>query len=106
VLVDESAEGNVFSMLRTREADLEKHLAGGKAAAETPMDVALEKAREEARKKAEDEARKGINPPRAPEYGSDKDFQLAQAINQLKGRPVMISKTQIIESKLEKKDTN
>jgi carboxyl-terminal processing protease len=106
VLVDESPEGNVFSMLRTREADLEKHLAGGKAAAETPMDVALEKAREEARKKAEDEARKGINPPRAPEYGSDKDFQLAQAINQLKGRPVMISKTQIIESKLEKKDTN
>jgi carboxyl-terminal processing protease len=106
VLVDESPEGNVFSMLRTREADLEKHLAGGKAAAETPMDVALEKAREEARKKAEDEARKGINPPRAPEYGSDKDFQLAQAINQLKGRPVMISKTQIIESKLEKKETN
>jgi carboxyl-terminal processing protease len=64
----------------------------------------MDKAREEARKKAEDEAKKGITPPRAPEYGTDKDFQLAQAINQLKGRPVLVSKTQVVESKLEKKD--
>jgi carboxyl-terminal processing protease len=30
---------------------------------------------------------------RLPEFGSDKDFQLNQAINQLKGRDVLISKT-------------
>ncbi|HEY8049220.1 MAG TPA: S41 family peptidase, partial [Ramlibacter sp.] len=104
VPVDESADGNnEFSLLRTREADLEKHLTSTKAV-ETPGDVAFEKAREEARKKAEDDARKGITPPRLPEYGTDKDFPLAQAINQLKGRPVMVSKTQVVESKLEKKD--
>jgi carboxyl-terminal processing protease len=28
-----------------------------------------------------------------PEFGSDKDFQLAQALNRLKGQPVMVSKT-------------
>ena len=28
-----------------------------------------------------------------PEFGSDKDFQLQQALNQLKGRPVLVSKT-------------
>jgi len=29
-----------------------------------------------------------------PELGSDKDFPLMQALNQLKGRPVVVSKTQ------------
>jgi carboxyl-terminal processing protease len=38
-----------------------------------------------------------------PEFGTDKDFQLIQAINQLKGRPVLISKT-MVERKEEKKD--
>ena len=38
-----------------------------------------------------------------PEYGSDKDFQLIQALNQLKGRPVMVSKT-LIERKEDKKE--
>ena len=30
--------------------------------------------------------------------------ELVQAINQLRGRPVLISKTQVVENKLEKKD--
>ena len=38
-----------------------------------------------------------------PEYGSEKDFQLAQAINQLKGLPVAVSKT-MVERKEEKKE--
>jgi carboxyl-terminal processing protease len=29
-----------------------------------------------------------------PEFGSDKDFQLQQALNRLKGQPVVVSKTQ------------
>ena len=62
-----------------------------------------EKAREEARKKAEEEAKKGPSDRRTPEFGSDKDFQLIQALNQLKGRPVLVSKTQVVESKEAKK---
>ena len=38
-----------------------------------------------------------------PEFGSDKDFQLVQALNQLKGRPVLVSKT-LTERKEEKKE--
>jgi carboxyl-terminal processing protease len=102
VMVDESEEGNVFSVLRTREADLDKHLGSGQGA--EMKDEAREHAREEARKKAEEEAKKGPSDRKPPEYGSDKDFQLVQALNQLKGRPVLISKTQIIESKNEKKE--
>ena len=38
-----------------------------------------------------------------PEFGSDKDFPLTQALLQLKGQPVMVSKTQV-ERKEEKKE--
>ncbi|MDB5941128.1 MAG: carboxyl-terminal protease [Ramlibacter sp.] len=101
VMVDESEEGNVFAVLRTREADLDKHLGSGQGA--EVKDPAREKMREEARKKAEDEAKKPPVDRKAPEFGSDKDFQLVQAINQLKGRPVLISKT-MVERKEEKKE--
>ena len=59
-MVDESAEGNVFAALRTREADLDKHLGSGQGAEE--KDAAREKAREEARKRAEEEAKQGPGP--------------------------------------------
>jgi carboxyl-terminal processing protease len=102
VMVDESEEGNAFSVLRTREADLDKHLGSGQGA--EVKDPAREAAREEARKKAEEEAKKPVADRKAPDFGSDKDFQLVQALNQLKGRPVLISKTQIVERKDEKKE--
>ncbi len=61
--------------------------------------------REEARKRAEEEARKPASERKAPEFGTlEKDFQLVQALNQLKGRPVLVSKTQVIENKNEKKE--
>ncbi|HSV54417.1 MAG TPA: S41 family peptidase [Burkholderiaceae bacterium] len=101
VMVDESEEGNIFAALRTREADLEKHLSSGQGAEQ--KDAAREKAREEARKRLEEEAKKPVADRKMPEFGTDKDFQLAQAINQLKGRPVLVSKT-LIERKEEKKD--
>ena len=91
VMVDETEEGNLFSALRTREADLEKHLNSGQG--EEKKDANREKAREEARKRLEEEAKKPAAERRMPEYGSDKDFPLMQAINKLKGRPVMVSKT-------------
>ena len=102
VLIDESEEGNLFSLLRTREADLEKHLGNGQGP--EAKDPVLEKRREEARKRAEEEARKPASERKLPEYGVlEKDFQLVQALNQLKGRPVLVSKTQVIENKDEKK---
>ena len=101
VMIDETEEGNLFAALRTREADLEKHLNSGQGAEQ--KDEAREKAREEARKKLEEELKKPLAERRMPEYGSEKDFQLIQAINQLKGLPVMVSKT-LVERKEEKKE--
>ena len=92
VMLDETAEGNLFSALRVREADLEKHLQSGQGAEQ--KDEAREKAREEARKKLEEESAKKATPPKPlPEFGSEEDFQLAQAVNRLKGKPVLMSKT-------------
>ena len=101
VMLDETAEGNLFSVLRTREADLEKHLNSGQGAEQ--KDEAREKARDVALKKLEDEAKKPPQDRKLPEFGSDKDFQLIQALNQLKGQPVLVSKTQT-ERKDEPKD--
>ena len=98
VMLDETAEGNVFAALRVREADLEKHIASGQGAEQ--KDEAREKAREEARKKLEDEAQKKAAAKPLPEFGTAEDFQLAQAINRLKGKPVLVSKT-IVERKAE-----
>jgi carboxyl-terminal processing protease len=96
VMLDETAEGNVFAALRVREADLEKHIAGQAE----QKDEAREKAREEARKKLEAEAAKKAEIKPLPEFGSPEDFQLAQALNRLKGKPVLVSKT-IVERKAE-----
>ncbi len=101
VMIDETEEGNLFAALRTREADLEKHLNSGQGA--EVKDEAREKAREEARKRLEEELKKPAAERILPEFGSDKDFQLKQAINQLKGLPVLISKT-MVEREEEKKE--
>ncbi len=91
VWLDETAEGNVFAALRTREADLDKHLTNGP---EAQADAAREKAREEARQKLEEQMAKDKNSVKPlPEFGSADDFQLAQALNRLKGKPVVVSKT-------------
>ena len=101
VMVDETAEGDLYAALRTREADLDKHLGNGQDA-ET-KDEARESAREAALKRLEEETKKNPAGRKLPEYGSDKDFQLAQALNRLKGQPVQVSKT-LTERKEEKKE--
>jgi carboxyl-terminal processing protease len=100
VMVDETLEGNLFAALRTREADLEKHLGSGQGA--EAKDENREKAREDARKRMEEEAKKPPAERKVGEFGSDKDFQLQQAVNQLKGRTVIASKT-LVERKPETK---
>ncbi len=93
VMIDETAEGNLYSALRTREADLEKHLQSGQG--KEDKDPARDKARDEAIKRLEEEAAKQAKaPPKPlPEFGSTEDFQLQQALNRLKGKPVLVSKT-------------
>jgi carboxyl-terminal processing protease len=96
VLVDETAEGNPFAALRMREADLDRHLTVSGDSGK--KDVAREKAREEALKKLEEANAKNKDkdkpPVRLPEFGAQDDFQLQQALNRLKGKPVLASKTQ------------
>jgi carboxyl-terminal processing protease len=109
VMVDESAEGNLFAALRTREADLTKHLDTGKGnstadkAAEEVRQKEIEKSREEARKRLEEYNKKPEAERKMPEFGSEKDFQLIQAISKLKGGTVVASKT-MTERKEEKKE--
>jgi carboxyl-terminal processing protease len=101
VMVDETEEGNLFAALRTREADLEKHLTSGQG--NEVKDTAREKAREDARVKLEEEMKKPPAERRLPELGTAKDFPLMQALNQLKGQPVVVSKT-LVERPEEKKE--
>ena len=99
VWLDETAEGNVYAALRLREADLDKHLAG----ANEVKDPAREKAREEARQKLEEQMAKNKEPPKPlPEFGSNDDWPLRQALNRLQGKVVVVSKT-AVERKAEAK---
>jgi carboxyl-terminal processing protease len=89
-MLDETAEGNVYAALRMREADLDHHLVQG----DEKKDAARDKAREEARRKIEEQLAKNKDSLKPlPEFGTPEDFQLAQAINRLKGKPVLVSKT-------------
>ena len=89
VMIDETAEGNIIGALRTREADLEKHLNSVNKDAEAEE----AKAREAERKRLEEQMAKRAEPFKPlPEFGSPEDFPLQQALNQLQGKPVMLSK--------------
>jgi carboxyl-terminal processing protease len=101
VMVDETLEGSPYAVLRMREADYDKHLTSGQG--DEKKDPEREKLRDEAIKRLEEESRKPPSERKPPEFGSDKDFQLMQAINQLKGKPVQVSKT-LVERKEEKKE--
>jgi len=92
LLVDETPEGNLFSILRTREADLDKHLSNGQVP--EAKDPERERERDAALKRLEEESKKPPAERKLPDFGSDNDFQLQQALNRLKGLPVILSKTQ------------
>ncbi len=94
VWLDETAEGNVFAALRMREADLQKHLQGADEDTSGEAERARNQAREAARARLEEQLAKSKEPPKPlPEFGSAEDFPLQQALNQLKGLPVIASKT-------------
>ena len=81
--VDETAEDDGLNALRMREADLERHLSGEAEEATRQDDI-------EAQMALLDTLRQ--RKPLA--YGSDDDFQLAQAVRHLKGEPMRLSKRQ------------
>lgn len=98
IMVDETEQGNVLAGLRTREADLQKHLSDGSTQApmtdaQRATEQARENEREQTRQRLEEETRKNPGQRLVPELGSDKDFQLQQALNHLKRQPVITSKT-------------
>jgi carboxyl-terminal processing protease len=83
LMVDEYADGDGLNGLRLREADLQKHLSND---TDKQADAArinkLDELEEEQRLIALEKKRKPL------EYGGKDDFQLAQALNHLKGLPV------------------
>jgi carboxyl-terminal processing protease len=83
VLVDENADNDGLNALRMREADLDRHLASDVGNEEATHLGDIE---EQMRLLASARERKPV------EYGSASDFQLAQALNHLKGRPVQLSR--------------
>ncbi len=93
VWLDETAEGNVFAALRVREVDLEKHLDN--PTAPEVKDPEHDKERAAEQKKLEESAKTKEGPKPLPEFGSADDFPLLQALNQLKGKPVAVSKSHV-----------
>jgi carboxyl-terminal processing protease len=84
VAVDENADGDGLNALRTREADLDKHLVNDKEA--EGAKGKRDELEEQLRIVALEKKRKPL------EYGSGDDFQLQQALNHLKGLPVQLAK--------------
>jgi carboxyl-terminal processing protease len=95
MMVDETADGDGLNSLRLREADLQKHLSNDKdKAMDAATQAKVDELEEEQRMAALEKKRKPL------EFGGKDDFQLAQAINYLKGMPVQIAKAKV-ESKKE-----
>ena len=81
--------------LRLREADLQKHLSNDKDKEAGAGANVVDELEEQKRLAAADKKRKPL------EFGSKEDFQLAQALNHLKGQSVQLSKSAKVENKKE-----
>ncbi len=95
LLVDEYADGDGMNGLRLREADLQKHLSNDKDKDAEKGAAIVDELEEAKRLSALEKKRKPM------EFGGKDDFQLAQALNHLKGLPVQTSKTAKVEAKKE-----
>jgi carboxyl-terminal processing protease len=93
LLVDEYADGDGMNGMRLREADLQKHLSNDKDKEADKGAAVVDELEEAKRLSALEKKRKPL------EFGSKEDFQLAQALNHLKGLPVQTSKTAKVDSK-------
>lgn len=82
--VEETADGSVMDRLRVREADLNRHLSGD-AKSKGTSDKAKPATKAEPKNGADAKDVKPI------EFGGPNDYQLQQALNHLKGKPVATS---------------
>ena len=82
-IVEETPEGDINGALRLREADLNRHLSNPKEAEGAPS---VPKA------PAPDANADRLKDRKPIEFGSADDYQLQQAMNHLKGKPVMVAK--------------
>lgn len=96
--VEETADGDGFNALRSREADLIKHLSNDKEAEGETTD--LDELEEE--KRLIELAKKSI----PVEFGSKEDFQLQQALNHLKGLPVKVTPLKKLKAEAAANDAN
>jgi carboxyl-terminal processing protease len=95
LMVDEYADGDGMNGLRLREADLQKHLSNDKDKEAGNGANIVDELEEQKRIAATEKKRKPL------EFGSKEDFQLAQALNHLKGQTVQLSKSAKVENKKE-----
>ncbi|MGV8897940.1 MAG: S41 family peptidase [Burkholderiaceae bacterium] len=86
LLVEEYADGDGLNGLRLREADLQNHLTNDLIKQPDVVNPSRDALEEEQRLMALEKKRKPL------EYGGTEDFQLAQAMNHLKGLPVQVAK--------------
>lgn len=92
LMVEEYADGDGLNSLRLREADLQKHLTNDTVKQVDTAKDNRDALEEEQRLIALEKKRKPL------EYGGKDDFQLAQAMNHLKGLPVQLAKTKPAET--------
>ena len=83
-LVDENADGDGINGLRTREADLARHLSNERDSEDA--NTRRDEVEDDMRASAIERGRKPL------EYGGTDDFQLRQALNHLKGLPLQLSR--------------
>jgi carboxyl-terminal processing protease len=84
--VEETADGSIVDRLRVREADLNRHLAGQEPGGAKSKDADKKKADPKSPARSTTTADKKDTKP--IEFGSADDYQLQQAMNHLKGKPV------------------
>jgi carboxyl-terminal processing protease len=87
--VEETADGSIVDRLRVREADLNRHLAGQEPGGAKSKDADKKKADPKSPAKSTTTAdQKDPKDTKPIEFGSADDYQLQQAMNHLKGKPV------------------
>jgi carboxyl-terminal processing protease len=89
IVVQESAEGDGLNGLRPREADLSRHLSNDREKEEASL--GLDDTEQALRMRAAAFGRPPV------EFGSSTDYQLQQALNHLKGRPVAAAVTTLAQ---------
>lgn len=88
--VEETANGSVIDRLRVREADLNRHLSGTDAKGKM-VEKPAAGAKPDAAASNKADAAQEQKDAKPVVFGSDDDYQLQQAMNHLKGKPVATS---------------